>query len=232
VRGRPAGREWDRYRDVVGAGLRAADAVVAPTRAYLDDLARLYGPLPAAAAIPNGLAGRGLRPLAKERLVLGAGRFWDEAKNLAALERLGRRLDAPVLIAGDGAPLGRVSPVRLAELYGRAAIFASPARYEPFGLAAAEAALCGCALVLGDLPTLREVWGDDAVFVAPADEDALAAACTRLLSDDAERERLARAARRRALSYSRERMTAAYLDLYRRLLATPRTPARAQEALR
>ena len=33
-----------------------------------------------------------------------------------------------------------------------------PARYEPFGLSILEAALSGCALVLGDLPSLRELW--------------------------------------------------------------------------
>jgi len=224
VRGRPAGAEWARYRTVVAAGLRGADAVVAPTRVYLDELARLYGPPPAATEIPNGVACDGLRPLPKEDVVLGAGRFWDEAKNLPALERLRARLAAPVTIAGDGAPLGRVGREALADLYGRAAIFASPALYEPFGLAAVEAALCGCALVLGDLPTLREVWQDDASFVDPRDDEALAAACRQLLHDRGRRERLGRAARRRALSYSRERMVAAYLDLYRRLLTTaPRT---------
>ncbi len=31
-----------------------------------------------------------------------------------------------------------------------------PARYEPFGLSVLEAALSGCALVLGDIPSLRE----------------------------------------------------------------------------
>ena len=41
----------------------------------------------------------------------------------------------------------------------RASIYALPARYEPFGLSILEAALSGAALVLGDIPSLREVWG-------------------------------------------------------------------------
>lgn len=231
VRGRRAGTEWKRYRAAVAAGLRGADLVVAPTRAYLAALERLYGALPPTAAVPNGLACDGLRPLKKEELVLGVGRFWDEAKNLAALERLAERLDAPVAVAGDGAPLGRVGRDELAALYGRAAVFASPALYEPFGLAAIEAALCGCALVLGDLPTLREVWHDDATFVDPRDVDALVEACDGLFRDRERRERLGRAARRRALSYSRERMVAAYLDLYRRLRGDARAERAAAEAL-
>ena len=45
-----------------------------------------------------------------------------------------------------------------------AAIFARPARYEPFGLAILEAAQAGCALVLGDIPSLRELWADAALL--------------------------------------------------------------------
>ena len=63
--------------------------------------------------------------------------------------------------------LGRLSAGELADWYARAAIYALPARYEPFGLSALEAALSGCALVLGDIPSLREIWGDAALFVPP-----------------------------------------------------------------
>jgi hypothetical protein len=55
-----------------------------------------------------------------------------------------------------------LGPLEASELAGwmhRAAIYALPARYEPFGLSALEAAQAGCALVLGDLSSLREVWG-------------------------------------------------------------------------
>jgi hypothetical protein len=43
-------------------------------------------------------------------------------------------------------PLGELTRRQLAREMGCAAIFAAPARYEPFGLAALEAALSGCAL--------------------------------------------------------------------------------------
>ena len=56
----------------------------------------------------------------------------------------------------------------------RAAIYALPAHYEPFGLSILEAAMSGCALVLGDIPSLREIWGDAAVFVHPDNRDAVA----------------------------------------------------------
>jgi glycosyltransferase involved in cell wall biosynthesis len=89
-----------------------------------------------------------------------------------------------------------------------------PARYEPFGLSALEAGLAGCALVLGDVATLREVWGDAALFVAPDDAGQLAAALRTLAADDAYRADLGARARARALTYTPERMAAGYLDAY------------------
>jgi glycogen synthase len=59
-----------------------------------------------------------------------------------------------------------------ADWYARASIYALPARYEPFGLSALEAALSGCALILGDIPSLREVWLEAAPYVSPDDESA------------------------------------------------------------
>ena len=71
--------------------------------------------------------------------------------------------------------LGVVPSDELVRLYGDASIFALPARYEPFGLSILEAALSGCALVLGDIPSLRELWAGAAVFVPPDDHKALSA---------------------------------------------------------
>jgi glycosyltransferase involved in cell wall biosynthesis len=215
VRRRPAGAEWSRYHEAVAAGVAGADLLVAPTRAMLADLHSLYRPSTPSTVIGNGLDAAGLRPLAKEPYVIGVGRVWDEAKNLGALARVAPRVGAPVVVAGDGSPRGRVSRQELRTLLGHAAIFAEPARYEPFGLAALEAAFSGCALVLGDIPTLREVWDDAAVYVDPFDDDALARVLSALLADDARRAELARAARERALTYSRTRMARAYADVYR-----------------
>ena len=137
-----------------------------------------------------------------------------------------------VVVAGAGGELGRVAPERLTELYGCAAIFAAPVRYEPFGLSALEAGLAGCALVLGDVASLREVWGDAAVFVDPGDDEALAATLRVLIRKPARIEALGAAARAHALGYTRERMTVAYLDLYERLLTEAAEPAPQLEVAR
>lgn len=236
VRGAPAPAEWDRYRAVVRAGLAAADMVVAPSRALLAELDRHYGPLGAARVIHNGRDPALFRPLAAEPLVLSAGRLWDEAKNVAAVAACAAALPWPVCLAGEthhpdgGAPPGLpgvrlLGPLAAEELrlwYGRAAIYALPARYEPFGLSVLEAALSGCALVLGDIPSLRELWDRAALFVPPGDHAALAAALATLTADPARRRHLARRALLRAARYPLAATVAAYRDLYAQLLAERR----------
>jgi glycogen synthase len=225
VRGRLPGREADPYRDAVGRGIRAADALVAPTAAMLGQLERLYGRRHDTAVIPNGRTAAGFAPRAKEPFVAGSGRLWDEAKNLGALDRAAASLPWPVLLAGDGGGrscraarlLGRLSTAELAALLGRASVFAAPARYEPFGMAALEAALSGCALVLGDIASLREVWGDAAAFVAPDDADALAHELRRLIADPRALREAGLRARARALRYDPATMSEAYHRLYARL---------------
>src|SRR5205085_8005383 len=90
---------------------------------------------------------------------------------------------------------------------------------EPFGLSALEAARAGCALVLGDIPSQREVWQDAALFVPPDDPDALAATVQSLVDDPTRRAMMAARARRRAASFTAYRMARSYFALYRRLAA-------------
>jgi glycosyltransferase involved in cell wall biosynthesis len=81
-----------------------------------------------------------------------------------------------------------------------------------------EAALSGCALVLGDIPSLREIWGDAAVFVPPDEGDAIASAINVLITDSQRRYQLASSARTRALEYTSELMTSKYLTAYQELI--------------
>ena len=81
-----------------------------------------------------------------------------------------------------------------------------PARYEPFGLSVLEAALSGCALVLGDIASLREVWQDAALYVPPDDAGALTAALARLIAEPELRHSLATSARKRAEQALKEKI--------------------------
>jgi glycosyltransferase involved in cell wall biosynthesis len=120
--------------------------------------------------------------------------------------------------------LGALDAREVMSWLSRAAVFAEPARYEPFGLAALEAASSGCALVLGDIPSLREVWGEAATFVSPNDAGGLARVVNRLLDDPVLRREAAARAFGVAARYAPATMASAYLDAYRQLMGA-RAPA-------
>ena len=227
VKGEAVPESWNAYRDAVRAGLQAANMVAAPTRAMLESLQKHYGPLANAIVVPNGRDANLFRPAAKEQLVFSAGRLWDDAKNIKAVDDVAARLPWPVYVAGEARHpsggtyqvsnakfLGVLPPAEVAQWMARAAIYALPARYEPFGLTALEAALCGCALVLGDIPSLREVWEDAAFYVPPDDRAALEAAIRSLIGDPSARAARAMAARGRALEFTPERMAQQYIEAY------------------
>ncbi len=68
--------------------------------------------------------------------------------------------------------IGRVSDHGLRALYESAACFVFPSFYEGFGLPAVEAMICGCPVVAADIPALRELCGEAALYCdpfAPAD---------------------------------------------------------------
>ena len=154
--------------------------------------------------------------------------MWDEAKNISALCEVAPSLRWPVYVAGEKASpsesteeplewvqwLGRLPADVIALWYERAAIYALPARYEPFGLSVLEAASQGCALVLGDIPSLRENWDEAALFVAPDDRQELVAAIAWLIASPARRLALGARAMSRAAEFTIARMAAAYVDVY------------------
>jgi glycosyltransferase involved in cell wall biosynthesis len=125
--------------------------------------------------------------------------------------------------------LGQLSAPALAAWFSRAPIYALPARYEPFGLSALEAGFAACALVLGDIPSLREIWDEAALFVPPEDAEALEEALIRLISDASRRKALASQARLRALQYTPRCMATAYLTAYREVSCRQATQGLASE---
>jgi glycosyltransferase involved in cell wall biosynthesis len=212
-------------RDLTEAGLKLADAVVAPSNAFAAATTRTYG-VPAL-AVHNGRTPRKLRPLPQGDFVFTAARLWDAGKNVAVLDRAAAMIDAPVQAAGptrgpNGASvtldkvvtLGELSETKLAGVLAAKPIFASAALYEPFGLSVLEAAQSGCALVLSDIPTHREMWGGAAAFVDPRDGAGFAEAIGQLLRDRAKRERLGNRAATRARHYSPERMARSMAQIY------------------
>jgi len=245
VKGCDAPSDWFAYHARVQSGLSVADVVIAATEAMLNCLQEHYGPLRATKVIPNGrnLLMNSLR--SKEPFIFSAGRLWDEAKNVSALSRVAPNLPWPVFVAGESQcpnqtnaeecrgprlrHLGRLGPAEMKDWYARASIYALPARYEPFGLSILEAALARCALVVGDIPSLREVWGNAAIYVPPDDQEALQDALEDLISDDALGDKMSELAFQRAQEFTPERMAKGYLEAYSDLLQRTRQQREQQE---
>ncbi len=98
--------------------------------------------------------------------------------------------------------LGWVEDRHLPALYRGAALHVLPTAEETFGRSVVEAMACGCPVLAQDLPVLREVAGDAAIWVDFTRTTEAAAAWEALLRDDAERARLTRAGLERAQTYS------------------------------
>lgn len=224
------GKEWQEYFRRVKEGIRGADCVVAPSDSMLGMLAAIYGNPPDYRVIYNGRNAADFRCEEKVPRLMCAGRFWDDAKNLKLLGRAAEHIHAEILVAGDLSAeqqcprpgnmrfLGRLNCDEMAAHLSTTLIYVAPAKYEPFGLSILEAALSGCALVLGNIPSLKELWGDSAIYVDVDDEHALATTCNRLLENKELAEVYASKARKRAANFSLRRMSSRYAALYSELV--------------
>ena len=110
-----------------------------------------------------------------------------------------RGLEAELVIVGEGRldpqgagvfRLGRVDD--LGALYACALAVVLPSWLEGFGLPPVEGLAAGAPAIVSDLPVLREVLGDGALYVPPGDAEALSAALLSVASDPSFRARLAR----------------------------------------
>ena len=231
----PADFAW--RTDLVRAGLHAADAVVTPTASFSETTRALYDLPEAPRTVYNGRKPLLLPRSAPHDFVFTAGRLWDEGKNLATLDGAAGNIAVPVRAAGpvrgpNGTAvmfdnihcLGNLPEEELGRWLAAKPVFVSAALYEPFGLAVLEAAAAGCALILSDIPTFRELWEDVAIFVHPRDEEGFTRAISRLVGDDFEREVMGRAARERAARFTPEAMAAQMATIYRSLLPAIRRP--------
>lgn len=69
--------------------------------------------------------------------------------------------------------LGRIDDEELVSLYTSATAFIFPSIYEGFGIPPLEAMACGCPVIASDIPVLREVCGNSALYFNPFDVDSL-----------------------------------------------------------
>lgn len=230
---RPHGLEdsrWLRqYRCLVTHGLHGCDAVASPTRWMATALAHHYKDLPESYIVLNGRTLSAPQSGLRTVQAVTVGRLWDEAKNVGMLRNVNSPI--PVYVAGERQQGASVAPKQLGHsillgalpesslmsLFARSSIYIATSIYEPFGLAPLEAALCGCAVVANDIPSLREVWGDSALYFSGA--RSLSTILHQLNRNPWELSLMRQQAFARASELTAERMTSGYEEIYRSLLA-------------
>lgn len=171
--------EWHRYTALAREALQRADSVVAVSRFLADQVAELYGADREIDVVHNGWSAPTVVSTQRERSTLVAGRIWDAAKNVGLVAEAAHGWNpGPVYLAGecqhpDGGhasvpdafrPMGFLGRRDMDALMDRAHVYISAARYDPFGLLPLQAALHGCRLLLSDIPSYREVWGEYATY--------------------------------------------------------------------
>lgn len=97
--------------------------------------------------------------------------------------------------------------------YRNASCFLFPSFYEASPLPPIEAMGCGCPVIAGDIPSLRERCGDAAIYCVPEDVGSIADAVERLLDDGTLRDRLRVSGYAQARRYSWARCAEATLDV-------------------
>ncbi|MBO7114504.1 MAG: glycosyltransferase family 4 protein [Bacteroidaceae bacterium] len=119
--------------------------------------------------------------------------------------------------------LGRATDDELIRLYNQAECFVFPSLYEGFGLPPVEAMACGCPVVASDIPVVREVCADAAIYFNPLDPEDIRRAIKDQLESD---ESVINEQRQRGFSnsrrYSWERSAVKIVDIVDRNLSKPR----------
>jgi glycosyltransferase involved in cell wall biosynthesis len=229
----PEALEWQREHN--RQGFCRADAIMVPSESHGAALRCAYGPLPPLHVVYNATS-TARSSQSKETFILSVGRWWDTGKNGQILDAAAKSLPWPVVLAGPlFGPDGQATVFRFAQAPGalahqdilglmrRASIFAAPSRYEPFGLAVAEAAVGGSALVLADIPTFHELWDGAALFVDPDDIGGWANAFSTLMENAPLRRELAARAQSCAQRFTLPRLAARLYELYSELGAAAMT---------
>jgi glycosyltransferase involved in cell wall biosynthesis len=228
------------HRAMITRAARRSDAVVVPTRAVADDLARRV-----TATVPVHVIGHGVTewPAGEvdldlpQRYVLAIGTL-EPRKGIDLLIEAMNLFDGPPLLLAGQPGWGGLDPVRMARARGLAdgrvrvlgrlsdaglatalrgaSVLAVPSLAEGFGLPLLEAMAAGVPVVHSDVPALVEVAGGAGVAVPRGDAAALAAGLRAVLDSPRRAAELAASGRARAGDFSWHRAADSVWALHQR----------------
>jgi glycosyltransferase involved in cell wall biosynthesis/GT2 family glycosyltransferase len=249
-----------RYRPFLPRTCRVASAVVCVSEATLAGLHEATGLDPSRCEVigegPQLLGAATEAPAADEPYLLYVGSL-DPRKNVDTLvdafALTGETLEAKLFVVGPTEGwtsrsfrervarhgldyrvqhLGFVAPERLSALYRDAVALVLPSRYEGFGLPVLEAMLSGTPVVASDIPPLREVAGDAALYVSdPLDVEEWSRALVRIRSDEALRAELVARGTDGAARFTWPDVGRRFADLLARVAEAGGLPAGAKDRI-
>ncbi len=136
----------------------------------------------------------------------GGGPFNDSEKETFQASGFGRRVH-----------YRSITDLSLYELYHQAEAFVFPSLNEGFGIPVLEAFSAGCPTILSNRSSLPEVGADAAIYFDPEEDESIAHAVEKVLTDSALREQMRQKGTQRLKQFSWEKTAAKTFNLYRQL---------------
>jgi len=112
---------------------------------------------------------------------------------------------------------GYVPDKDLAVLYKQAESYVFPSLSEGFGLPGLEAMAVGCPVIASNIPVLKEIYGDAAIYFDPKKPAELAGKIELIMNDQKLKTDLISKGHEQVKKYSWEKMTRETLDLYKKI---------------
>lgn len=145
----------------------------------------------------------------KIKLVITGG----DKKELTVLRRLSEKL----MIVDNVLFTGRVEADELEGLVHKASLVLFPTLYEGFGLGVIEAQKEGKAVIVSDIPVLREITGGAAAFFCPGDHVGLARIIKKLLTNEKERLQLEKVGPKKASDWTWDDHARALIEVLKKV---------------
>jgi len=181
---------------VMGRALRKSDRAITDSQFSKDEIQRFHGDydlevIPIAANQEQFSRQTSSEEIRKkyqlpDKFILFVGNQKPH-KNIDGLMRAFSKVNVPgleLIMVGKGTRTGMVLDEELPHLYSMAEAFVLPSFYEGFGLPPLEAMGCGCPTIVSNAASLPEVCGDASLYFNPHQIDDMAAAITKVVTND------------------------------------------------
>lgn len=211
---------------VMGRALRSSDRAITDSKFSKDEIRRFHGDfdlevVPIATNRDHYFRRGDSEEIRKKyrlpaQFVLFVGNHMPH-KNLDGLMSAFSKVKVPgleLVMVGKGTRIGMVLDEELPFLYSMAEAFVLPSFYEGFGLPPLEAMGCGCPTIVSKAASLPEVCGDASFYFNPRDIDEMAAAITKVVTDDRLKNELVQKGYERVKTFSWKRAAERHRQIF------------------